>query len=195
MKLFTKKRPSGRRFNLNRRLLHACAFSLLAVTTLALGACATDDDTAGDGASNNSAAASNIDIDPKSLVDVQSETLFALDELGGQVPKLNAPVAINAQQTPTITIRGWAVDQRATREAGGVIINVDGKTDVVADYGLNRPDVASNLKNSAYANAGFRATIDAATLDKGRHTLTMRVVTSDRKGYYEQKQKYELNIQ
>jgi len=194
MKLLTEQR-SNAGFNLNRWLSHACAFFLLALITLAFSGCAGDDDASGGGGAANKSAASNANIDPKSLVDVQSETLFALDEIGGQAPKQNAPLAINSQQTPTITFSGWAVDQRVKGKAGGVIINIDGKTDMVANYGTPRPDVAANFKNPEYANTGFRTAIDTSTLDKGRHTLTMRVITADQKGYYEQKQKYEINIQ
>jgi len=195
MKLLMEKRPAHVGFNLNRWLSHTCAFLLLALITLAFSGCAGDDDTSGAEGAANKSATSNASIDPKSLVDVQSETLFALDDLGGQAPKPNAPLAVNPQQTPTITLSGWAVDQRVKGKAGGVIINIDGKTDMVANYGTPRPDVAANFKNPEYANTGFRATIDASTLDKGRHTLTMRVITADQKGYYEQKQKYEINIQ
>ncbi|MGI9106619.1 MAG: hypothetical protein ACR2G4_10265 [Pyrinomonadaceae bacterium] len=194
MKFLTEQRQSDVGFNLNRWLLYTRTFLLLTVITVGFSACADDDDTTG-GKPGNPAATSSTNIDPKSLVNVNSETFFALDEIGAQLPKPNVPIAVNTQQTPTIIIRGWAVDQRVKGEAGGVIINVDGQTDVVANYGMPRPDVAANLKNPDYTNSGFRATIDTSTLDKGRHTLTMRVITADQKGYYEQKQKYDLDIQ
>lgn len=193
MKFSTEKKLSDGGFNLNHWLSHTRAYLLLAVIALGFSACADDD--SGGSTPKNPNATSSANIDPKSLVNVNSETFFALDEIGAQLPKPNVPIAVNTQQTPTITIRGWAVDQRVKGEAGGVIINVDGKTDVMANYGMPRPDVAANLKNPDYTNSGFRATIDTSTLDKGHHTLIMRVITADQKGYYEQKQKYELDVQ
>lgn len=177
-----------------KRRLHALLAVALLVGAIGATACSEGEDTdvSNVGGSKN---AKLTEADIKSLSNVNSETLLALDEIGGQLPQLNTPIIVNSQSGPTITVRGWAVDQRAKLPAAGVIINVDGTTDVLADYGAPRPDVASNLKSSDYLNSGFRASLDATKLAKGRHTLTMRIVTVDRKGYFEQKQKYDLEIQ
>jgi hypothetical protein len=169
------------------------AFALL-ISVIGFSAC-SDGDESDSAAGPAGKSGANTAIDVKSLVNVNSETFLALDEIAGQLPKPNIAIVVNAQLMPRITVRGWAVDQRAKTEAGGVIINVDGSTDVLANYGQPRPDVANNLKNPDYMNSGFTASIDTATLSKGHHTLTMRVVTADKKGYFEQKQKYDVAVQ
>ncbi|HEY0079834.1 MAG TPA: hypothetical protein VGB73_14580 [Pyrinomonadaceae bacterium] len=181
-----------------RRLSRALAFALLVVTVAGFNACADSEDADPANStppSTNSAPASTASVDPTALASVKGDPYFSLDELGGQPPKAGVPLVVNAQSTPTINLRGWAADYVAKREAGGVIINIDGKTDVMANYGSSRPDVSANLKNPVYTNTGFTASIDTTKLEKGRHTLSMRVVTADKRGYYEHKQKYEIDVQ
>lgn len=131
----------------------------------------------------------------KSLVSVNSDTYLSVDGIGGQLAKPGIPVVINSKTTPSFAVTGWACDQLAQTEARGVIINIDGNEDVLAKYGQSRPDVATHLKSPKYTNSGFIATVDASSLRKGRHTLTIRVVTADGKGYFEHKNKYEVEIQ
>jgi hypothetical protein len=160
---------------------------LLLILSMVFAACGNYvDEPKGPAPSANSAP-----IDPKSLVDAKSETFLALDEIAGQMPKPGVPITVN---TASFGVRGWAVDQRAKTVAGGVIISVDGK-DFVADYGSPRPDVAANLKNSDYINSGFTVSIDSSAIGKGKHTLIFRVVTSDRKSYYQQKQGHEVVVE
>ncbi|HEX7177606.1 MAG TPA: hypothetical protein VF240_20270 [Pyrinomonadaceae bacterium] len=156
-----------------------------------------DDVPAANNVASNGASqpSSTSEIDIKSLVSVNSDTSLAMDGISGQPAKPGIPVVINPKSTPSFAITGWAVDQQAQTEAGGVIINIDGSKDVLAKYGQPRPDVAAHLKNTKYTNSGFIATMDASSLAKGRHTLTVRVVTADRKGYFEHKNKYEIEIQ
>ena len=130
-------------------------------------------------------------IDPKSLVDTKAETVLLFDEIGGQTPKPGVPIII---RTPSFVVRGWAVDQRSNSTAGGVIINVDGK-DFLANYGSPRPDVAASMNSPDHVNSGFTASIDTAEIGKGKHTLIFRVVTSDRKGYYQQRQTYDVVVE
>lgn len=178
------------------RLKFFCAPALV-FALAGFSACGDTDDnnTAGNRAPSANTSSPAGTIDPKSLTNVNSETFLGMDEVGGQVPKPNVPIPVDPKRTPTINVRGWAVDQRAKTAAGGVIVNVDGKTDFVANYGQPRPDVAANLKSSNYTDCGFITSIDVSGLEKGRHTLTMRVVTADRKGYFEQKQKYDIDVQ
>jgi hypothetical protein len=183
------------------RLKFFCVLALV-FTVVGFSACGDsgDDDNADNRASANSSANASStapagSIDPKSLTNVNSETFLGMDEIGGQIPKPNVTIAVDSKRTPTINVRGWAVDQRAKTAAGGVIVNVDGKTDLVTNYGQPRPDVATNLKSPSYTNCGFVTSLDVTGLEKGRHTLTMRVVTTDRKGYFEQKQKYDIDVQ
>ena len=202
MSLLEEKGLHGSGFGGRTRLKFFCALALV-LTVVGLSACGSDpdaDDNAGTRAGSANTAPANTSapagpIDPKSLTNVNSETFLGMDEIGGQIPKPNVAIPVDAKRTPTINVRGWAVDQRAKTAAAGVVVNVDGKTDLVANYGQPRPDVAANLKNPNYTNCGFVTSLDVSGLEKGRHTLTMRVVTADGKGYFEQKQKYDIDVQ
>lgn len=162
---------------------------LLIISVLFLGCAKEEEEPKSSTAAATSSPAAPID--PKSLTDAKSETPIALDEIGGQLPKPGTPITI---KTPTFVVRGWAVDQRSKSAAAGVIVNVDGK-DFLANYGSPRPDVAENLKSANYVNSGFTVSIDSSALGKGKHTLIFRVVTSDRKSYYQQKQTYDVVVE
>lgn len=69
------------------------------------------------------------------------------------------------------TVRGWAVDESRAMPAGRVLLQIDGGPPTRAVYGLDRPDVARALRNSAFNASGFRGTISTADLLPGRHTL------------------------
>jgi hypothetical protein len=105
------------------------------------------------------------------------------------------PVTIDSATISDVIIAGWAVDSAARTEAGGVFINVDGKTDIPASYGTERPDVAVVNKNPRYKQSGFAAVVPVASMGKGQHSLTLRILTADRKSYYEPAEKIVLNVQ
>lgn len=92
--------------------------------------------------------------------------------------------SIDSIQEPTITISGWAVDEQAKRQAGGVFITIDDKLDIPAIYGLDRKDVAVHFKNKHYRFSGFQASFMTAVLEKGRHSISLKILTADKKGYY-----------
>lgn len=176
--------------NRQHLLVRVAACALLAVTALGLGACEAEDEAAPAATTNRQVSG----VDPKSLQPVAGETIYDVNEINGQIPPKNAPVVVNSQSTQRVTIRGWAVDKHAQNNSGGVFINVDGKTDIETSS-QDRPDVAEAYKNPNYRQAGFQAAIPTATLGKGRHTLSLKILTADRKGYYEPKQKFEVEVQ
>ena|ERR1700722_981167 len=83
-----------------------------------------------------------------------------------------------------VPIVGWAVDQDAKTGAGGVEIVIDG-TPLAARYGLPRPDVASAYGIPAYTNVGYSLELTADEFTPGAHTAFVRVLSNDRKGYWE----------
>jgi hypothetical protein len=163
-------------------------YPLLIISVLFFGCSDEDERTP---PKSDSASTNSVPIDPKSLVDTKSETTLAVDEIGGQDPNRGVPISV---KTPSFYVRGWAIDQRTKSLAGGVIIQLDGK-DYLADYGTPRPDVADTLKNPDYLKSGFTASIDSAAMGKGKHTLVVRVVTADKKGYYQQNRTYDVIVE
>jgi phosphoglycerol transferase len=81
-------------------------------------------------------------------------------------------------------VTGWAVDTKGTPQGWGVDVVVDG-IPFPSVYGSDRQDVADYYKNPAYKPSGFTATVPIETLAKGQHSLSIRLVTSDRRCFYE----------
>jgi hypothetical protein len=112
-----------------------------------------------------------------------SSTLFSVDVINDQVSPQN--VVIEAKHGDGIYIAGWAVDEQAQREAGGVFVEVDKRLVIPALYGLDRPDVAAHFRNERYRLSGFSVFFAASALERGRHTLSLKVTAADRRGYYD----------
>lgn len=93
-----------------------------------------------------------------------------------------------------ITLVGWAVDTAATNLAGGVIVSVDETINYQATYGLARPDVAAVLGNPVYTKSGFMVTFPASILTRGMHTITIKILTSDGKSYYQPDQHVAITV-
>ncbi|MDQ2784368.1 MAG: hypothetical protein M3Y58_05135, partial [Chloroflexota bacterium] len=103
------------------------------------------------------------------------------------------PMPIKIANGTAITLRGWAVDAPNGAAAGGVVVSVDAQN-YPAMYGADRPDVATTLGNPAYTKSGFTITFPADTLPLGRHTITLKILTSDGKSYYQPDQVVEIEI-
>jgi len=54
-----------------------------------------------------------------------------------------------------------------------------------AQYGEDRLDVANHFNVPAYQKSGFKFTVPAGAIGKGRHELRVRVILSDRNAYQE----------
>ena len=132
----------------------------------------------------------------QSLVNVGSTTFFSIDSINDHSPTGENldPVIIHTDRKNSITVTGWAVDDVAKDKAGGVFINIDDQLDIPALYGLDRPDVAEHFKNKRYRFSGFAASFSTSILEKGRHTLSLKIVTTDKKGYYVSNKKILLEI-
>lgn len=81
-----------------------------------------------------------------------------------------------------IIVSGWAIDKAAKTTAGGVDVVLD-QVPYSARYGIPRGDVADHFKRPDYMNSGFRLVLAKGRLTKGEHTISIRVISSDRKSY------------
>jgi hypothetical protein len=133
-------------------------------------------------------------IDLKTLKLAGSQTLFALDSINNKLVSNTPVIGIDSTTEDTIVINGWAVDERAKQQAGGVFINIDGLSDVPATYEQDRPDVAAAHKNDNYRFSGFSASIPTSALQKGIHTFSLKVVTATKKEYYQPMQKVAVEV-
>ena len=128
----------------------------------------------------------------KNITVINQPTEYSIDVINGKtIPDENTPIVISG---PEITVGGWAIDRQAQNAAGGVYINIDGTEDVPTKYGESRKDVATAHNNQNYQNSGFAASIMTASLSKGQHTLGLRILSADGKGYYESEKKIKIDI-
>lgn len=106
-----------------------------------------------------------------------------LDQIGDVLnPAINQPAHVSVAKD--LAFGGWAVDDAAKRVAGGVDVVIDG-TPMSAEYGSPRKDVATALKKPEYAAAGFVLALPSGQLAKGQHTVVLRVISNDKKTYYQ----------
>lgn len=173
------------------KLLRIVLAGALLMCVLVVSACEGDMSDAPDKPADNAQPANST----TTLGRVAGETPFYIDTVNKQVPSAKAPVTVNVDQTPQIMVNGWAVDQPAQSPAGGVVMVIDGKVEVPTTYGAERSDVAKFLNNPNYTKSGFVGWINVATITKGQHILSFKVLTADRRRYYEPANKVTLAIQ
>lgn len=126
---------------------------------------------------------------------VQKSTPFHVDSINNcTLSGQNACIINLSDYNETLIISGWAVDQEAKNAAGGVFVSMDGKIDIPALYGLDRPDVAQALHNARYKSSGFLASFATAVLGEGQHVVSLKIVTFDKKGYYEPDQNILVDV-
>jgi len=124
-------------------------------------------------------------MDLSELADLGPDALFWIDTINGKaIAQQPSPIAINASREETITICGWAVDKGANDSALAVFATIDGKLDIPALYGLDRPDVAKAFDNPKFRHSGFMATFSSRILGRGEHALGLKIVARDGRGYY-----------
>lgn len=80
-----------------------------------------------------------------------------------------------------LVFSGWAVDTRTRTPAAGAVVVIDGTTILERTYGEDRPDVAAAHAHPAETQSGFNDEVTAAELPRGRHRVTIGVITADRK--------------
>jgi hypothetical protein len=78
---------------------------------------------------------------------------------------------------------GWAVDTPNHRLAADVDVVVDERP-FPAFYGIDRPDVAEYLGVPDYRASGFTARLPGADAGRGEHTISIRILSADRRCYY-----------
>ncbi|MDQ3918799.1 MAG: hypothetical protein M3348_10010 [Acidobacteriota bacterium] len=133
-------------------------------------------------------------LDPSGLRPVAGPTYSAIDMLNNR-PVAEAPaLTVEEEKERVLTVSGWAVDEQAHAAAAGVFLDIDERLDVPAVYKQARPDVAAALKSSAYQFSGFTAALPTDQLAKGWHTLSLKIVTADKTGYYASAQQIKVEV-
>ena len=123
---------------------------------------------------------------------ISSQALYYIDTINGLViNQQKQPIPVSTDKN--LIVSGWAVDEKAKDVAGGVLIDIDGKL-YPSTYGTDRPDVADAYKTPSYKNSGFVSEIAISEIGKGQHTLSVKILTGDRKAYYGPEAKVRFEI-
>jgi hypothetical protein len=111
------------------------------------------------------------------------QPLMSIDQIGvTRAPFSGASIHVSG--SGGFKVAGWAVDQPREAAAADVDVVID-QTPFQSLYGSDRGDVAGYYRLRTYLGSGFAAEIPAKTLGKGQHALALRVVSSDRRCYYQ----------
>ncbi|MGP8069922.1 MAG: hypothetical protein ACLP5V_08535 [Candidatus Bathyarchaeia archaeon] len=111
------------------------------------------------------------------------------------IPTSGYPVAAINSTQETITLTGWAVDEKANSVASSVFIIIDGQITIPTLYGLMRPDVVQSLGTPSYEYSGFIATFSPSILSLGSHTIQLEIVGSGSQYVYVTPQIESLTIE
>jgi hypothetical protein len=98
-----------------------------------------------------------------------------------------------AAKSPVLFVQGWAFDNSARLPASAVLIELDGKL-YRANYGDERLDVAALFKSQDLARTGFQWGLPAWKLGRSTHEISLKILSSDRKGYYDVSKKNRFRI-
>jgi hypothetical protein len=82
-------------------------------------------------------------------------------------------------------VRGWAFDGAANAPASGVVLYVDNEKMYQPKYGARRDFIAELFHNSNCLFSGFDAFIPTKDLPPGWHSVSMKVVSHDKKLLYD----------
>lgn len=117
------------------------------------------------------------------MVRVEGAPLYNLEAVGEVVNPLSRG-SVTLPLAGQFTATGWALDQATQALAGGVDVAVDDRP-YAAEYGADRIDVAEHFGKPELLKTGFKLSIPAAAIGKGRHDIRVRVVTPDGTQYRE----------
>jgi hypothetical protein len=109
--------------------------------------------------------------------------MSVLDQIGAARPPFGNG-SVHVSSAGELRVSGWAVDHPSRSAAGGVDVAID-RTPFPSTYGATRDDVAEYFQRPGYRDSGFTAGIPAGAIAKGEHALTLRVVASDGRCYYQ----------
>ncbi len=108
---------------------------------------------------------------------------FSIDRIGGVTDPYNHQPA-ETEIGQGIAFDGFGFDPVAKAPGRGVEVVVDGVAHPTA-YGHDRTDVAAYFKAPALTQVGFTVTLPPTAMEPGAHTVVVRVIAADGRGYFE----------
>jgi hypothetical protein len=107
--------------------------------------------------------------------------MFEVEKMYRYTPETPNPQS--GSQNSFLIVEGWAVDAQARKSAGNVYLEIDDRL-YAAYYGFPRGDIAERFQIEAYHASGFQIGIPISDLGKGRHTISVKILSHDRQGYF-----------
>ena len=87
-------------------------------------------------------------------------------------------------KTAMVLVQGWAFDNFVRQPAAAVLIELDGKL-YRSNYGSERMDIVALFGSRELARTGFQWGIPAWKLGRSTHEISLKIVSSDGRGYYD----------
>lgn len=162
------------------------ANSLLTITIVALAVSVSCGKQDVEATTNKPAATAPKPLPPgvtPNLARSELKTLSIIDNIG-PVSDPAAQKSVQVSGDTTFGITGWAVDEPKKTAAGGVDVVID-QAPYSAHYGSERKDVSTHFNQPQYLASGFELMIAPGQLPKGQHSVAIRVISSDKKSYYQ----------
>jgi len=120
------------------------------------------------------------------LKQAERETTCIIESVNGDPIKEGEAYIINdTEKVKTIIITGWAIDNDSGKAAGGILLDIDGKTEMPAYYGISRQDIVEYNNNRNYLYSGFYSSMATSVMGPGRHIVTFKIISADKKEYYQ----------
>lgn len=127
-------------------------------------------------------------IDMKKILKVTDPANFSIDNINDRIFESKGYTSINKnsfiKNSNWFTVAGWAVDEKAQDAASDVIVTIDGD-DYLSFYGIKRNEVMKSFGVRKYKNSGFYMRLLADMVGKGSHTIAIKIISNDKKYYYE----------
>ena len=108
---------------------------------------------------------------------------FCIERINGFID--SKEILVDVSKYPKVTLTGWAVDERARDVASSVWLTLDGNPVAAVYYGTERADVAQGFKVATYKFSGWTTSVSFENITPGKHKISLRIVSKDKKSYYE----------
>jgi hypothetical protein len=114
--------------------------------------------------------------------------------LDGAAELDDVPASKEVPRGCTLVVRGWAFDPLTMAPAAKVVLTMDDRFPVEANYGSPREDIAGHFQRSELNPTGFKAMISTGGVALAPHFLKLYVLSGDGSTFFETSSEYSLEV-
>ena len=129
----------------------------------------------------------------KGLEKAKTECRFSIDRLNDVKIDNSDPIIINPG-VRKVELNGWAIDKANDDVFKSVYCIIDNNKHYKATYFIARNDVALKLENPNFSKCGFEISIDRKKLSKGKHSISLVLISNTGKTFYSPSKRIILDI-